>query len=346
MFATYSRPDADTSYARIRSRAFGLPACELPACEVPAVEVPAVEIIDCSAANFSAGRADAGAYVARTIAGEVILAPKLAGEFTGDTLPEGWTVTPWVDGGSGTLADGMLSLDGASLRAEPVLLSPRSLEFAAVFAARPDQHAGLGINLVDVPWVMFSTKWGRRLYGRTHLLTIEDKKFSGDLFDAPHTFRIDWNILDIVFSVDGHRLARLMVPMPGYMRALAANERLGTQPLRIEWMRLSPYAAKGRFTSRVLDAGTVADWHDAVWAAEVPERTSLGIEVRSGDSPRPDRSWSRWRRLRQSGDVVGATSQYLQYRALLATDDPSWTPVLREVRVRYSATAGGSGSSS
>lgn len=300
-----------------------------------------MEVVDRSPADFAAGETDAGAYVARTIAGEVILTPKLAGEFTGESLPEGWSVTPWVDGGTGTLVDGMLSLDGASLRGEPVLLSPRSLEFSAVFAARPDQHAGLGTDFVAVPWVMFSSKWGRRLYGRTHLLTVEDKKFTGDLFDAPHRFRIDWNILDILFSVDGTRLAHLMVPMPGYMRALAANERLGKQPLRIEWMRLSPYAPEGRFTSRVLDAGTLADWHDAVWEADVPEPTSLGVEVRTGDTCRPDRSWSPWRPLAQSGALVPATSRYLQYRALLATTDPSWTPVLREVRVRYSAAAGG-----
>ena len=50
--------------------------------------------------------------------------------------------------------------------------------FSAIFAARPDQHAGLGTNFVDVPWVMFSTKWGRRLYGRTHLLNVDDKKLA------------------------------------------------------------------------------------------------------------------------------------------------------------------------
>ncbi len=308
--------------------------------------VPSVEVVDSSPDDFFAGQTDAGAYVARTIAGEVILTPKLAGEFAGDSLPEGWTVTPWVEGGTGTFRDGMLSLDGASLRCEPLFLSPRALEFSAVFAARPDQHAGLGVNFVDVPWVKFSTKWGRRLYGRTHLLTIEDKQFSADLFDAPHRFRIDWNILDIIFSVDATRLAHLMVPMPGYMRALAANERLGKQPLRIEWMRLSPYAPQGRFTSRVLDAGTVAEWHDAVWEADVPEPTSLSLEVRTGDSLRPGRSWSPWRPLAQPGAPMSARSRYLQYRALLATADPSWTPALREVRVRYSAAGAGGVSSS
>lgn len=305
---------------------------------------------DTDAGDFAAGCADDGACVALTLSGEVTLTPKVAGEFTGDTLPDGWSVVPWVEGGTGTLGDGMLTLDGASLRSEPMLLSPRSLEFSATFAARPDQHAGFGTNFVDVPWVMFSTKWGRRIYGRTHLLTIDDRKFAADWFGAPHRYRIDWNVLDIVFSVDGARLAQLMVPMPGHMRALATNERLGKEPLRIEWMRVSPYARTGRFTSRVLDAGTLADWHGATWDAEVPPGTSLALEARTGDVARPGRSWTPWRALGASGDAVGATARFLQYRAHLATDDPSWTPVLREVRFRYSAAGagicGGSGSSS
>ena len=308
--------------------------------------MPPAELIDGSAADFSAGCADAGAYVAPTLDGEVILTPKLAGEFTGDALPEGWTVTPWVDGGAGTLEDGMLSLDGASVRCEPVLLSPRSLEFSAVFAARPDQHAGLGTNFVDVPWVMFSTKWGRRLYGRTHLLNIDDKKLPGDWFDGPHRFRIDWNILDIAFSIDGTRLAHLMVPMPGHMRPLAANQRLGQEPLRIEWMRVSPYEPAGRFTSRVLDAGAVVDWHSLAWEADVPERTSLAVQIRTGDAARPGRAWSPWRPVRQSGDAVTTTSRHLQYRVDLATTDRAWTPVLREVRLRYSPAGSGDSSSS
>ena len=307
--------------------------------------MPPAEMIDGSAADFSAGCTDAGAYVAQTLAGEVILTPKVAAEFTGAELPAGWTVAPLVEGGRGTLEDGMLSLDGASVRFEPVMLSPRSLEFSAVFAARPDQHAGLGTNFVDVPWVMFSTRWGRRLYGRTHLLNVDDKRLPGEWLDAPHRFRIDWNILDIVFSIDDARLAHLMVPMPGYMRPLAANQRLGSQPLLIEWMRLSPYPPSGRFTSRVLDGGTLADWHGATWEADVPEGTSLAMSVRTGDVARPGRSWSPWRRLRRSGDAVTATARHLQYRVDLATTDPTRTPVLRKVRVSYSPAAGDSSSS-
>lgn len=308
--------------------------------------MPASAVSDGSAADFSAGTTDAGAYVPRTVAGEVILTPSVAAEFTGDSLPDGWTVDPWVPGGTGTLGGGMLTLDGAKVGCDPMLQSPRSLEMSAVFAARPDQHAGFGINFVDVPWVMFSTKWGRRLYGRTHLLTVEDKKLSADWFGAPHRFRIDWNVLDIVFSVDGARQAQLMIPVPGYMRALAANQRLGTEPLRIEWMRLSPYPPAGRFRSRIFDGGAGATWHDVTWEADVPAGTSLALEVRTGDVARPGRSWSPWRVVPRSGGPMGATARYLQYRAKLGTTDPSTTPVLRRVLARYSAGAGGSSSSS
>ena len=313
--------------------------------------VPPAELIDGSAADFEGGGTDAGAYVARTLAGEVILSPTVAAEFTGDLLPEGWTVTPWVDGGAGALGDGMLALDGARVGCDPLLLSPRSLEMSAVFAARPDQHAGLGTDLVNVPWVVFSTKWGRRMYSRTHLLSIEDKKLAGSWFGAPHVFRIDWNILDLVFSVDGARVAHLMIPMPHHMRVLAGNERLGTEPLRVEWMRVSPYAPSGRFTSRVLDAGTEVDWLSAAWVADVPDRTSLAVQVRTGDAPRPGRSWRPWRSVARSGDAIPATSRYVQYRVDLATTNPSWTPVLRSVRLAYSpaggsASGGGSSSSS
>ncbi len=303
------------------------------------------ELTDGSAADFAAGTTDAGAYIAHTRAGEVILLPKVAGEFTGDTMPAGWTVTPLRDGGSATLAGGMLTLDAARVGCEPLLLSPRSLEMSAVFAARPDQHVGLGTNFVDVPWVKFSTKWGRRLYARTHLLTVEDKRLAGDFFDAPHRYRIDWNVLDLIFWVDGEKVAHLMIPMPGHMRAMAANERLGAQPLGLEWVRLSPYPPAGRFTSRVLDAGAPADWHSLTWRADEPRATGIAMQVRTGDVARPGRTWSSWRAVAGSGGAVGATSRFVQYRALLSTTDPAWTPVLHEVRLRYSAAGAPGGGS-
>ena len=297
------------------------------------------ELTDASVGDFLAGTTDEGAYVARTQTGEVLLAPRVAGEFTGSDLPSGWEVTPFRPAGRGTLEDGMLTLDAARVGCGPLLPSPCSLEFSAVFAARPDQHVGFGTNFVDVPWVMFSTKWGRRLYGRTHLLQIEDRRLDGHWFDRPHVFRIDWNVLDIVFSIDGSALARFMVPIPGFMRALAGNSRLGTDPLRVAWMRVSPFAPCGTFSSRVFDAGEPVDWHPPACEADVPDGTSLVVDVRTGDTPVPDPTWSTWE------PDAPATARYLQYRAVLATTDPSRTPVLRRTSVAHSVAGASSRSS-
>jgi hypothetical protein len=48
--------------------------------------VPGAELTDRSPVDFGAGTTDGGAYVARSRPGEVILRPKLVGEFTGDEL--------------------------------------------------------------------------------------------------------------------------------------------------------------------------------------------------------------------------------------------------------------------
>ena len=134
------------------------------------------EVTDGSAADFAAGSPGAGAYVARTACGEVILAPDEAAEFTGDELPPGWTVTPYREGGTGRLGEGRITLDGAWVGCDRVFRGPpRVLDFAATFGARPDQHAGFGVDYVRVPWVMFSTKWGRGLYARSHHVLVEDK---------------------------------------------------------------------------------------------------------------------------------------------------------------------------
>lgn len=294
------------------------------------------EVTDGSTADFAAGSTDAGAHVARTASGEVLLAPAVAAEFTGAEVPPGWTVTPYHDGGTGILGDGRITLDGARVACDTVFRGPpRALDLSATFATRPDQHAGFGIDYVDVPWVMFSTKWGRRLYARTHLVGIEDKLIAGAWLESPHHFRIEWNVLDIVFSIDGERAAYLLVPVPGYMRAVASNQRGGGAPLQVEWMRVSPYATAGTFTSRVLDAGGVVEWLDATWRADVPPATALRLSVRTGDVGRPGRTWSPWRRVASPGAMIGATSRYLQYRARMATHDERATPVLRRVAFRH-----------
>lgn len=301
------------------------------------------QVGDTSAADFRSGSVDEGAFVTQAEPAEVLLRPAEAAEFTGPDLPPGWFARPWADGGTVYFAAGGLAIDGALVGTRALISGGRSLEFAATFAERPDQHVGFGVDYVNPPWCMFSTKWGRRLYARTHFTLVEDKKLPGPWLGSPHRYVIDWRFLYVDFVVDGTRAAHLLVPMPPAMRPLAGNARLGGPPLVLHWARMSPYRAVGCFTSRVLDPGAVAAWTEASWVAEEPDGTSVTLEWRTGDRPAPGGGWSAWARLRP-GVALGRTSRYAQYRAALGTADRASTPVLRSVRLGYRSGDRSSGS--
>ncbi len=98
------------------------------------------------------------------------------------------------------------------------------------------------------------------------------------------------------------------------------------------------YAPTGTYESRVFDARSFATWGRLSWRAEVPKGTSLVISARSGNTEEPDRTWSDWGPV--LGDPAGSlldrpAARFLQYRALLKTDDPARSPALREVAVTY-----------
>lgn len=301
------------------------------------------QVGDSSAADFASGSVDPGAFLSPHDPPEVLLRPAEVAEFSGPDLPPGWFARRWTEGGRVFFQDGGLVLDGALVGSDALISGGRSLDFVASFAERPDQHIGFGVDYVNVPWCMFSTKWGRRLYARTNFTVVEDKKLPGSWLGSPHRFRIDWRFLYVDFEVDGRRLAHLLVPMPPAMRPLAGNARAGGPPLVLQRVRMSPYSRSGRFTSRVLDAGAAVTWTEASWVAQVGEGTELGFEWQTGATPAPDRSWSDWSRLSAQAPL-GRSSRYARYRASLATTDDAATPVLSSVVLGYRSRDRSSGS--
>lgn len=263
------------------------------------------------------------------LAAEVVLAPTAAAQFGAGTLPSGWSATTYAETGSATRDHGALCLSGARVGTDSLFVGNRSLDFEATFAPRPDQNVGFGLDFIDVPWVMFGTKWGRRLYARTHFVVSEDKKLEGDWLGEPHRFRIAWRILDVLFEIDGERVAKLLVPMPPLMRPLAANLRTDGEPLTVNWMRMSPYASGGTFTSRVFDAGRPVQWSHPRWTLHVPERTAASTAIRTGATNLAgDHTWTPWIDA-DSYLAPAMPARFLQYCAYLATADSSSTPSLR-----------------
>ncbi len=94
---------------------------------------------------------------------------------------------------------------------------------------------------------------------------------------------------------------------------------------------------EGTYTSPVHDAKVRAQWGALYWIAETPEGTSIEISTRSGNVPEPDASWSAWSSpLTSSGEVVTSPpARYVQYRAVLRTQNPQVSPRLQSASLYY-----------
>jgi len=106
---------------------------------------------------------------------------------------------------------------------------------------------------------------------------------------------------------------RLLSTSAGLLAATAETGRL---------FRLSDHRkATGAYEAPVHDAGAVARWGRISWRNS--GSGDVTFETRTGNSARPDNTWSDWQLLRASGDIQRVQSpnaRYIQWRATLTGD--------------------------
>ncbi len=104
---------------------------------------------------------------------------------------------------------------------------------------------------------------------------------------------------------------------------------------------LGTYTASGLFTSSVIDAGPHVGYTTLGYTATTPVSTAMTLDVRAGNTPSPDGSWTAWQTGIANGGNISALgiNRYVQYRANLTTADNTVTPVLQDVTVNYSRYA-------
>ena len=97
------------------------------------------------------------------------------------------------------------------------------------------------------------------------------------------------------------------------------------------------YADSGGLESSVFDAGSTAQWDNATWRQELPAGTALTFEVRAGNVPVPDGSWTAWAPVAMGGAVPHAASRYLQYRVLMGNGGLDITPTFSDLSIDFTA---------
>lgn len=93
-------------------------------------------------------------------------------------------------------------------------------------------------------------------------------------------------------------------------------------------------APKGEFLSKVFDMGAKAVWGRLQWFGDVPDKTQILVQTRSGNTPVPDSSWSAWSSAYPSPGwaITDPSSRYLQCRISLIANALNQTPRLEAVK--------------
>jgi hypothetical protein len=94
---------------------------------------------------------------------------------------------------------------------------------------------------------------------------------------------------------------------------------------------------QGNYESEVKDAQGVATWGALHWRASVPEGTSLKLYTRSGNTKKPDKSWSDWSKAYNVSDgeaIQSPRARYIQYKVALTTTNHA-SPILDQVSLPY-----------
>jgi len=82
--------------------------------------------------------------------------------------------------------------------------------------------------------------------------------------------------------------------------------------------KLGASAARGTYESPVFDAGSVAQWGKFRWQGE-KGAGDIALRTRSGNSLRPDATWSDWSEpLRAGAQIPSPNARFLQYEAELS----------------------------
>jgi hypothetical protein len=116
-------------------------------------------------------------------------------------------------------------------------------------------------------------------------------------------------------------------------RLLASNRGLLTATGNLgKLLRLGGGAVhSGWFESPVHDSGTVAKWGRISWHGD---SKGLALKTRSGNSARPDDTWSDWSQPAANSDINSPNARYIQWRAEFSASAGS-APAIDDVTIAY-----------
>ncbi len=256
-------------------------------------------------------------------------------EFLGGQAPSSPNPTPvttvTVEAASGDAAGPTVKADKPPTEspAPPSFNRPAS---PAVGFPVPKGPLGRGSLIEILPNYSAETVWSSNnesIFGLAirdnHVLFSTDS--NGRIFDLNRS--LDGQVLTLLTETRESLATRLLLVGNAVYIAtsnVAKLFRLGEAPGR-----------EGSYESPVKDTKFVSQWGVLVWRSEVPAGSALEFFTRSGNSDRPDRTWSDWTGAYHDPNgspVSSPPARYIQWKAVFSGSGRS-SPTLDEVTVSY-----------
>lgn len=215
----------------------------------------------------------------------------------------------------------------ASQPAQPVPSSPQvSSAFSPVVdTSNVDRSAVYRIN----PDNTVETLWSSKDENVYDVLALEKQiLFSTDEDGRIYGLAPDRRVTLVTQTNEGET-TRLL---PSNHSILAATGNMG----RILRLGETP-GMSGFFEAPVHDAGAPSRWGSVSWRADLPAGCSLVFRTRSGNSAKPDRTWSEWSGPLDDPNgsrVTSPNARYIQWKAELGGNGTA-TPLLNSVTLAY-----------
>ncbi len=97
-------------------------------------------------------------------------------------------------------------------------------------------------------------------------------------------------------------------------------------------------SSRGKYTSEVFDARQLSSWGRIEWDALLLKGTTLQVQTRSGNSDRPNQTWSNWSPPYQRSEgeqILNPRARYIQFKLLFKTDSGRSSPEISKVTLFY-----------
>lgn len=98
------------------------------------------------------------------------------------------------------------------------------------------------------------------------------------------------------------------------------------------------YEAEGSLESDVFDTTISSKWGNIYWRNQTAPNTQIVFFSRSGNTEKPDNTWSEWSNEYTSSEgapISSPPARFIQWKTKLITKDPSVSPVLKYIGIAY-----------